>query len=146
MTTPKTGAEIIEEWRNPPDGLYRSHTDLAQMIDKRIAEVEAERDAKIFEIVTERNRFYERIRELEAAQQWISVKDRLPECDMTPNSFGVQVLVWPPFESDGCSPMRIAFYGCRQTDEPNFYLFGRVFDPTHWMPTPPAPADTAKGE
>ncbi len=65
MTTPpKTGAEIIEEWRNPPDGLYRSHADLAQMIDKRIAEVEAERDARIRELEAERESKDDRIAEL----------------------------------------------------------------------------------
>lgn len=27
--------------------------------------------------------------------EWISVKDRLPECDKTPDAYGVQVLIWP---------------------------------------------------
>lgn len=71
--------------------------------------------------------------------EWISVEDRLPECDLTPNSFGSQVLVYPPYDRDGYSPMSVAFYGCRQTDEPNFYLFGKVFNPTHWMPLPEPP-------
>ncbi len=167
MTTPKTGAEMqeaFEAWakdyrdeyiynfdKNSDGTYYWSSThhawNLWQLKDKRISELEAERDAQIAAHNRTKDEYHarrERIRELEAARQWISVKDRLPECDMTPNSFGVQVLVWPPFESDGCSSMRVAFYGCRQTDKPNFYLFGRVFDPTHWMPLPKAPKDTDK--
>lgn len=72
--------------------------------------------------------------------EWISVKDRLPKCSMKPNSFGVQVLIWPPYKQDGCSDVHEAFYGCRQTDEPNFYLYGRLIDVTHWMPLPSAPS------
>lgn len=74
-----------------------------------------------------------------AVNAWVAVSERLPECDMTPNSFGVQVLVYPPYKSEGSSQMPVAFYGCRQTNEPNFYLFGRCFDPTHWMKLPEAP-------
>jgi hypothetical protein len=72
---------------------------------------------------------------------WISVKDRLPKCDLTPDSFGVPVLVYPAFTDSGSSDMVQAFYGCRQTDEPNFYVFGRIFDPTHWMPMPAPPTE-----
>ena len=72
--------------------------------------------------------------------EWIPVADRLPECNKTPNGFGVAVLVYPPYQSEGTSEMHQAFYGCRQTDEPNFYLFGRCFDPTHWMPIPQPPS------
>lgn len=73
--------------------------------------------------------------------EWISVEERLPECDMTPNSFGVQVGIYPPYKSEGSSDTHFAFYGCRQTDEPNFYVYGRLIAPTHWryLPEPPAP-------
>lgn len=62
---------------------------------------------------------------------WISVEDRLPVCDMKPNSFGVPVEVKPGF-FDGVKRVHNALYGCRQTDKPNFYLYGAVFHPTHW--------------
>lgn len=71
--------------------------------------------------------------------EWISVDDRLPKCNMKPNSKGVPVAVDPPFNDDGYSNMPFAFYGCRQTDEPNFYIFGRVFYPERWWPIPPSP-------
>lgn len=77
-----------------------------------------------------------------AAPGWVPVEDRLPDCDMTPNSLGMQVLVHPPYQSEGSSDMHAAFYGCRQTDEPNFYMFGRVFTPTHWQPIPTPPKAT----
>jgi len=80
---------------------------------------------------------------LAARNEWISVKDRLPECNMKPNSFGVRVLIYPPRQMEGCSDEPCVFYGCRQTDEPNFYLHGAVIykdDVTHWMPLPPIPS------
>lgn len=79
--------------------------------------------------------------------QWISVDERLPKCNKKPNSFGAQVLIWPHSKSDMQSDMSIAFYGCRQTDDPNFYLFGRVlYEVTHWMPLPDGPAAMAAAE
>lgn len=64
--------------------------------------------------------------------EWISVEDELPECNMKPNSFGVQVLVWPHVEENKRVDL---YYGCRVTDEPNFYMYGRVcHGVTHWQP------------
>lgn len=74
--------------------------------------------------------------------KWINVKDELPKLTRSqrkPNAFGVQVLIWPHFKTEGSSPSPYAFYGCRQTDEPNFYLYGRVIDVTHWAPLPGGP-------
>lgn len=76
--------------------------------------------------------------------EWISVRDRKPKltkAQREPRSFGVQVRIWPPFETPGEAPSDTAFYGCRQTDEPNFYLYGRVIDVTHWMPLPESPRE-----
>jgi hypothetical protein len=74
--------------------------------------------------------------------KWISVKDRLPECDMSPDSFGVQVLIHPPVKEYGRSDSPFAFYGCRVTDEPSFYLYGAVVNGvTHWMPLPDPPKE-----
>lgn len=71
---------------------------------------------------------------------WISVTEKLPECDMTENSFGVPVIVFPPYQSSGTSKMYQVFYGCRQSSEPNFYIFGTIHhDVTHWMPIPDDP-------
>ncbi len=72
--------------------------------------------------------------------KWISVNDRLPECDKTPDSFGVQVLVYPHVKNFGTTTSPIAFYGTRVTDEPTFYFYGAVVNTiTHWMPLPEGP-------
>jgi len=69
--------------------------------------------------------------------EWISVEDWLPECSRKPNSFGVQVLVWPYREEDKRIDL---FYGCRITDEPSFYVYGATrHGITHWMPLPEPP-------
>ncbi len=59
---------------------------------------------------------------------WISVKDSLPEYNHEPRSLGVEV------EVKGVDlPKDFAFYGVRQTDKPNFYIYGRVLSGvTHW--------------
>jgi hypothetical protein len=72
--------------------------------------------------------------------KWIRVDERLPKCSMVDNSFGVPVLVYPPYKEGGTSEMTQIFYGCRQSKEPNFYIFGRIHHGvTHWMPLPEAP-------
>lgn len=71
---------------------------------------------------------------------WVSVDDRLPECDMKPRSLGVEVLIYPQFERGE----HTAFYGCRCTDYPSFYKHGVVLGAvTHWQPLPAAPAPGA---
>ena len=75
---------------------------------------------------------------------WIknTASGKKPLCNMKRDSHGVQVLVWPHVQSgDGYSASPTAFYGCRQTPEPLFYLYGAVLEPqpTHWMPLPAAP-------
>lgn len=71
---------------------------------------------------------------------WVSVKDRLPECDMKSGSFGVQVLIWPHATFHCSSDSPVAFYGCRVTDQPSFYLYGAVInDVEYWMPLPEGP-------
>lgn len=71
---------------------------------------------------------------------WIKVEDRKPKCSAIPGSLGVPVLIWPRHDADGCAPSPFAFYGRRQTDGPNFYLYGSVIYPTHWAPLPKGPA------
>jgi len=74
--------------------------------------------------------------------KWISVEDRLPECDMKPDSFGVQVLIHPPRKDHGYADGHVAFFGCRITQEPSFYLYGAVVHGvTHWMPLPDPPKE-----
>lgn len=72
--------------------------------------------------------------------KWTLVSEGLPKCSKKPGSFGVQVLVDPPFRDDGYSDMPLAYYGCRQTDKPNFYIYGRVFYPDRWRYLPPPPS------
>jgi len=79
-----------------------------------------------------------RVAELERdAARWISVEDRLPECDMRDGSIGIEVLVYPPVERGE----QTAFYGRRVSTEPGFYKYGaEIGNITHWMPLPAAPA------
>lgn len=74
---------------------------------------------------------------------WISVKERLPECDRRPDTFGIQVLVWPRDTlKEGYSEAATAFYGTRYgaASKPVFYMYGRVLSGiTHWMPLPDPP-------
>lgn len=73
--------------------------------------------------------------------QWISVDERLPKCGKKVNSFGVMVQIWPHVKEEGFTETAFAYYGCRQTNEPNFYIYGRVLSGiTHWMPAATAPA------
>lgn len=70
---------------------------------------------------------------------WISVEDRLPACSKKAGSLGVEVIVYPQPEKGEST----AFFGCRLTDEPDFYKYGaRVYGVTHWMPLPAAPTTT----
>ena len=79
--------------------------------------------------------------------EWIDVKKRLPKCSKVRHSFGVPVLVYPPFaEGAGYSASHQAFYGCRQTDKPNFYIYGVVFHPEYWAPIPEPPALVTTGQ
>jgi hypothetical protein len=71
---------------------------------------------------------------------WISVDDRLPKCSMKPDSFGVEVLVYPP---TSCGD-RTAFYGVRVSKKPCFYRYGAPIapHPNYWMPLPEPPQAT----
>jgi hypothetical protein len=74
--------------------------------------------------------------------EWIKCSQALPKltpAQRKPNQFGVQVLIWPPHKSPGSSDAHVAFYGTRVTDKPDFYLYGRCIDVTHWMPLPAQP-------
>ena len=74
--------------------------------------------------------------------KWISVKDRLPGCSMKPGSFGTHILIYPPVSQFGHADSHVAFYGCRVTNKPSFYLYGVVLDNvTHWMPLPDPPKE-----
>lgn len=72
--------------------------------------------------------------------EWISVDDRLPACNMKPDSFGVEVLVYPPTSGGE----RTAFYGRRISKKPCFYRYGAPITPhpNFWMPLPEPPKDT----
>lgn len=71
----------------------------------------------------------------EVPDAWISVNDRLPECDMEKGSFGVEVMVWPQWDQHAT-----LFYGCRITDKPSFYMHGTRIDGVEkWRPLPAAP-------
>lgn len=77
------------------------------------------------------------------ASRWTNTADGLPKCSHKPDSLGVEVLIWPPHE-DGS---RTAFYGRRQTREPNFYKYGAVLNNVQfwqYAPTPPIAAKAAK--
>ena len=77
------------------------------------------------------------------ADGWVRVEEGLPELtkeQRKPNAIGVEVMIDPPMPWDDYFPSRVAFFGCRQTDEPSFYLYGRVLDHVRrWrhLPEPP---------
>ena len=77
--------------------------------------------------------------------EWIKVEDRLPECNLKKDSFGVSVLVWPHnFDEIGKSTVEypVAYFGCRITKKPSFYLHGLTLHHiSHWMPLPEPPKD-----
>lgn len=74
----------------------------------------------------------------DTAPKWISVDERLPECNMKPGTLGVEVLIYPPFERGE----RTAMFGCRVTDNASFYKYGTTLGSiTHWMPLPAAPGE-----
>jgi len=66
--------------------------------------------------------------------RWYEVENYRPNCDLTPDSFGVQVQIYPRHESPGTADAPVAFFGCRVTDTPNFYLHGRCIEVTHFAP------------
>jgi hypothetical protein len=75
---------------------------------------------------------------------WISAKKMLPRltaAERKSGSFGRQVLIYPPIQEPGCADQHTAFYGCRLTDEPAFYLHGRVIDVEWWQPLPEPPRE-----
>jgi len=72
---------------------------------------------------------------------WRQVKSKKPKCSRQAESFGTPVLIWPFKDvQDGQQKVMQAYYGCRITNEPNFYLYGAIIhDVTHWMPLPEPP-------
>ena len=68
-----------------------------------------------------RDKLIARIRELEAAQRWISVSERLPE------EIGAIIFVW---DADGLEAISLEWIGS----------FGWEY--THWMPMPVSVTDT----
>ena len=66
-------------------------------------------------------------------QEWISVKDRLPEKD-------IRVLVWMQDNEEGYTQIDTDRFSCTMEQGYHWIRWGKNI--THWMPLPPAP----KGE
>lgn len=66
-------------------------------------------------------------------------KPKLTKAQRAPGQFGVQVIIHPPYKSEGASDVHVAFYGTRITDKPSFYIYGRCINVEQWMPLPSAP-------
>lgn len=84
----------------------------------------------------------ERIRELEAGQQWISVKDRLPQRKW------IDCLVATKIQGDGTRGFNIAWVNddngvWKSNDE--WICDGREIV-THWMPLPEPPKEEENGD
>lgn len=113
---------------------------------------QAERE--LTEVKEQRDRWYaaagQRQDELNKARgQWVACSERMPALKPSQRrsrSFGVQVLIHPPFRQEGQADAHVAFYGCRQSDDPSFYLYGRVIDVTHWQPLPAPPVAATQEE
>lgn len=73
--------------------------------------------------------------------KWINVRYKKPK--NVESHHGTAVLVYPPYEEGGVVTMHQAFYGGTSYG-PNFYIFGKVFNPTHWLPIPEPPYKVVK--
>lgn len=75
--------------------------------------------------------------------RWMRPTYRLPTLtaeEDKPGALGVQVLIFPPYESPGATPVQAVFYGRRCTEEPDFYIWGRPIPRVEWWAEMPKPA------
>lgn len=120
----------------------------ADKANTRIAELEAEADTADACAIAQDGR----IAELEAAQRWITVDERMPVCDLDISS--VNTIVWSGdvlcLDKDGAISIGYAYMPrgkpelCRFTDE---YIEENNLPPknvTHWMPLPAVPSKESK--
>lgn len=81
-----------------------------------------------------------------SVNEWISVKERKPRIPRGKRD--VVVLVWPHYgEQEGYTFSPIAVYGKRFKEDKraSFRIYGATLYPTHWMPLPAGPTDSASG-
>lgn len=73
--------------------------------------------------------------------RWVPTKTASPQHDKRRDSAGSQVLIWPPFKSEGSADAHVAFYGRRVSDEAAFYLHGAILhpQPRYWAYLPDGP-------
>lgn len=60
---------------------------------------------------------------------WVRITTAQPEYDKRRDSHGRQVLIWPPYKSEGSAAAHVAFYGRRVSNDAAFYLHGAVLNP-----------------
>jgi hypothetical protein len=84
------------------------------------------------------------VRSLEPGTGWVSVADRLPECNRSRDSLGIEVYVYPRI-----SGRATAFYGKRIKGNVACWYFagGELHGITHWreLPSPPATDNQENG-
>ena len=76
--------------------------------------------------------------------KWLDVKTIKPKFSRSSDALGTPVLIWPrnPERQQHYGLEGFAYYGCRATGTPAFYLYGATIEGvTHWMTMPEGPDD-----
>jgi hypothetical protein len=117
---------------------YVLTSDDCMMLDKLRREWDANSNAMPYLIA--------RLRKAEAASQWVSVKDRLPE------PFKPVLAQLRPKRKNIKPRYVVAIYctpkpGVHDSDEPTWFDESAEMEiqPAHWMPLPAAPSDSVEG-
>lgn len=77
----------------------------------------------------------------DSTARWVKTTVAQPEHNKRRDSFGTEVLIWPPHKSEGQADAHTAFYGRRISADAAFYLHGAILhpQPAFWARLPDGP-------